>query len=86
MSFGQILSHIFEKAINVQYQEYQGKLTNPMKEFFHTSQENHIYTDDVKLAKFWKDLKPKEKDQFWKAISEKQDAILDEIKKTKEYS
>ena len=76
MSFGQILSHIFEKSINIQYQEYQGKLSNPMKDFFYTSNENHMYSQDLKLAKFWRDLKPKERDQFWKTISEKQDEIL----------
>lgn len=53
-----------------------------MKDFFYTSNENHMYSQDLKLAKFWRDLKPKERDQFWKTISEKQDEILGEIKRT----
>jgi hypothetical protein len=43
LSLGRILSHLFEKAINVQYQDFQNKLTNPMKEFFYTQTENHLY-------------------------------------------
>lgn len=43
MTLGQILSHIIEKAINVQYQEFQSKLTNQMKEFFFTQTENHLH-------------------------------------------
>ena len=82
MSFGQILSHLFEKSINVQYQEYLGKLSNQMKDFFYMSNENHMYSVDLKLAKFWLNIKPKERDQFWKTISEKQDGILGEIKQT----
>jgi len=43
ISLGRILSHLFEKAINVQYQDFQNKLSNPMKEFFYTQTENNLY-------------------------------------------
>ena len=34
LSLGQILSHLFEKSLNVQFHEYNNKLTKQMKEFF----------------------------------------------------
>jgi len=53
LTLAQVISHIFEKSINIQYQEFQGKLSNSMKEFFFTSIENHHYSIDLKLSKFW---------------------------------
>ena len=73
MTLGQILSHIIEKAINVQYQEFQSKLTNQMKEFFFTQTENHLYAQDLNIAKFWKDLTPNGKEKTWTKVSEAQE-------------
>jgi len=41
-----------------------------MKDFFFTQNENHMYSQDLKLAKFWRDLKPKEKENFWKKVDD----------------
>ena len=69
ISLGQILCHVFEKAINVQFQEFQNRLTNQMKEFFFRSSENNMFNQDLKLAGFWKDLSPDEQTQFWAKVS-----------------
>ena len=86
LTLGQILSHIFEKAINVQYQEYQGKLQNNMKEFFFSNNDNHLYTVDLKLAKFWKESKPKEKESIWTTVNAAQNDVIEEIKKSDLYA
>jgi thymidylate synthase len=39
-----------------------------MKEFFYSNEECHIYEEDLKLAKFWKDMKPAEVDQIWDSV------------------
>lgn len=57
ISLGQVLCHIFEKAINVQYHEFQNKISNQMKEFFYSQDDNTIFNQDLKLAKFWRELK-----------------------------
>ena len=80
LSLGQILTHVFEKAINVQYHEFQAKLTNQMKDFFFTQNDNHAYSQDMKLAKFWRNLKPKEKEAFWKKIDEQQEETIEAVK------
>jgi len=81
LSLGSILTHVFEKAINVQYHEFQARLTNQMKDFFFTQNDNHAYSQDMKLAKFWRNLKPKEKEAFWKKIDEQQEEMIEAVKR-----
>lgn len=82
VSLGQILCHLFEKAINVQYQEFQNKLSNQMKEFFFSTNENNLFNQDLKLAKFWKDLSPEEQSNFWLKIFKSSDEVVQQIKQS----
>lgn len=61
ISLGLILCHIFEKAINIQYQEFQSKTNAQMNQFFYSQNDNSIFNQDLKLAKFWRDLKSNER-------------------------
>jgi len=81
LSLGQILTHMLEKAINVQYCDFLGKLTNAQKEFFFCGQEEHLYSKDMRIAKYWMSLQPSEQDSFWQKIADEKDNIVDEIKK-----
>lgn len=36
-----------------------------MKEFFFSQNEGHLYSQDIKFAKFWQQLQPEEQDAFW---------------------
>lgn len=88
MNFAQMLSHIFEKSINVQYHDYQNKLSKDMKDFFFCQQETlngNLYEQDLKLAKFWRDLKQNEIDGFWSKIIDRQEDIIKELKQTETF-
>ena len=88
MNFAQMLSHIFEKSINVQYQDYQNKLSKDMKDFFFCQQETlngNLYEQDLKLAKFWRGLKQNEIDGFWSKIIDSQEEIIKELKQTETF-
>ena len=39
-----------------------------MKEFFYTQKENHLYEQDLGIARFWKELKSKEQDKIWNKV------------------
>ena len=83
-----MLSHIFEKAINVQYHDYQNKLSKDMKDFFFCQQETlngNLYEQDLKLAKFWRDLKQNEIDGFWSKIADRQEEIIKELKQNETF-
>lgn len=86
VSFAQVFSHIFEKAINVHFQEFQGKLSNQMKDFFFTQDQNNIYTDDLRLAQFWKELRPAEANKIWEGIDKTIEGVVGHIKATDEYA
>ena len=85
MTLGKILCHIFEKAINVQYQEFQNRLTHPMKEFFFMQEENHLYAQDLKFSQFWQELRGPEHVAIWEKINKAQEQVITEIKTTDEY-
>jgi hypothetical protein len=85
VSLGQVLCHIFEKSINVQYQEFQNRLTNQMKDFFFSQNENNLFNQDIKLAKFWKDLNPEEQADFWLKVVKAQEEVIKEIKQSDIY-
>lgn len=85
MTLGKILCHIFEKAINVQYQEFQNRLTHPMKDFFFIQNENHLYSQDLKFSKFWQELQGPEHVAIWEKINQAQEKVITEIKTTEEY-
>lgn len=67
LTLAQVVAHLFEKAVNVQYHDFQGKLSPAMKEFFFTTEEErerakkggtgaegeHQLDRDASLAKFW---------------------------------
>ena len=65
LSIGQIIAHMFEKAINVQYCDFLGKLSKAHLEFFFCGSEDHLYSRDMHIAKYWMKLEPSEQDEFW---------------------
>jgi len=80
LSLGQILSHLFEKAINVQYNDYVHKLNEQRKDFFFCSINDHHYSIDMYIAKFWMRLSNAEREQFWQKIDNEQPKIIETIK------
>lgn len=80
LSLGQILSHLFEKAINVQYNDYVHKLNEQRKDFFFCRIDNNHYSHDMYIAKFWLNLSNSGRDQFWTKIEKDMHGILDTIK------
>lgn len=51
-----------------------------MKDFFFLQGENHIYNDDVKLAKFWRDLRANEQAEIWDKVTEAGEKIIREVR------
>lgn len=85
LTFGQILVHLFEKAINVQFQEFQNKLSNQMREFFFHSEENLTFEEDLMLAKFWKEVKQPKITKIWSMVSAEMETVFKETKKSDAY-
>lgn len=80
LSIGQVIAHMFEKAINVQYNDFLGKLSKPQTEFFFCGSEDHLYSRDMHIAKFWMNLAASEQDLFWQKIEEKKTEIVEAVK------
>jgi hypothetical protein len=43
-------------------------MTNQMKDFFFSANENSLFNQDLKLAKYWKDLTSDDQSAFWQKI------------------
>lgn len=52
---------IFEKAINVQYQDYLGRLNKKHCSFFFAEPKFPIFQHDERLTHFWMGLQTREK-------------------------
>ena len=55
-------------------------MTNQMKDFFFSANENNLFNQDLKLAKYWKDLTQDDQSAFWQKISKGQEDVISEIK------
>lgn len=86
LTLAQVLSHIFEKAINVQFQEFQGRLGKQHQEFFFTNADSSHFATELKLAKFWRELSASEREKVWAKVTLAQDDIIEEIKKSPEFA
>lgn len=53
-----------------------------MKDFFFTPNENNLFNQDMKLAKYWKDLNQDEQSTFWQTITKAQEGVIDDIKQS----
>ena len=67
VSLAMCLVQMFEKAINVQFQDYHDRLQSaPMQNFFFTGRtesQNNLFVEDLRLADFWqKSTERKKKD------------------------
>lgn len=86
MSIGQMLCHLLEKSLNIQYLDFRQKLKDPMQKFFfqrndvNSSFTNTFYWNDLNLAKFWMDLPSTTQDAFWARVGEIEESALKQIK------
>lgn len=72
-----MLCHLFEKAINIQYMDFKGRLSKEQQRFFFKKIEQGEYQVEAKiiwkdmcLAKYLMDLSPAEKERFWSRVSD----------------
>ena len=56
-----------------------------MKEFFFSQDDNTIFNQDLKLAKFWRELKPADRTKFWRKVSDAQEGLITEIKESETF-
>ncbi|CDW83969.1 UNKNOWN [Stylonychia lemnae] len=78
-SLAQCLYTIFEKAINVQYLDYLGKLNQDHQNFFFTTPQFDIFTYDMKLSYFWLSMDSEKRKKAIKNLDELEKKIESEI-------
>ena len=92
LSLGQIICHVFEKSLNVQFTEFKGRLAHSQKKFFMRAIDagdmqyaaSFLWTD-MKLSKFWMDLPKDRKDKLWARATEEEESIVETVRDTELY-
>jgi hypothetical protein len=61
---------LFEKAINVQYTQYMGKLSTQAATFFFVNPSYNVFYNDHRLVKYWLNPSKKQIDSLYKKMDE----------------
>ena len=80
-TLGQMLLFLIQKMINVQYQDYNNRLTAPQQHFFFLPGEpklNNLSQTDLKLTNYWVKLPGNDRDNFFRQMTDIQNQLTTE--------